>query len=464
MRVKSKGSALKDKPAKRPSTSSSSAPTSPASVLDQPARFEIGPDEFVTDLAEHATGYAPSRVASASPDASTVLGWNGGRVLARRGEHLYTTRVKLKMRVGSDLDSDPRGELPADSRVIVRERRTLPDGTRRAEVVEKVAEGAPAARVGWISCVGKDGRDTISAAEPNKPSPEFAKEAVREIIEGADLLRQRQEDNRAAGAKAEALAAKRALAAARKEASASQSDAAAAAAAEAEASRAHIASGRAWRKASEQEAVARRRAADLERDVLHEERLGVSEAWREEHAPWEPQTEWRATLEASRVRAAAAKEEAAGMAKLTAVQQDAHEKVEARVRARVAESAAAQARAAAARESLSLTTRRLTTCNKKVASAEQAAVHAACGPRLGAPSPGQSRTMLDEARSRLAAASSMGIEAAVKPLVMASSVGCLGWREAEVQVLLDRKEQRRAEIHALNSLLRAALSDNDPRV
>ena len=54
----------------------------------------------------------------------------------------------------------------------------------------------------------------------------------------------------------------------------------------------------------------------------------------------------------------------------------------------------------------------------------------------------------------------VAVVSAVKPLVASG----MAWQDAEVIVLKERREQRRAEIHALNALLKSALtgSENDP--
>ena len=54
--------------------------------------------------------------------------------------------------------SPPAGEMPANACVHVREWRTLPHGTRRAHVCEV---GSSPEKSGWLSCVAKDGRDTL---------------------------------------------------------------------------------------------------------------------------------------------------------------------------------------------------------------------------------------------------------------------------------------------------------------
>ena len=69
-------------------------------------------------------------------------------------------------------------------------------------------------------------------------------------------------------------------------------------------------------------------------------------------------------------------------------------------------------------------------------------------------------------RSRSGLIGHAAIECNVKGLVQASSVrGKISWRDAEVQVLVGRREQRRAEIYALNRVLKEALSgsqSNEP--
>ena len=70
----------------------------------------------------------------------------------------YTVRVTLKMRAEADMTSAPAGEMPANTCVYVREWHTLPNGTRRAHVCEV---GSSPEKSGWLSCVAKDGRDTL---------------------------------------------------------------------------------------------------------------------------------------------------------------------------------------------------------------------------------------------------------------------------------------------------------------
>ena len=80
---------------------------------------------------------------------------------ARRSDaaaQTHTTRVTLKMRAEADMNSDVVGEMPANSCVTVREWCVLPDGTRRAHVCEV---GSSPEKTGWLSCVAKDGAETL---------------------------------------------------------------------------------------------------------------------------------------------------------------------------------------------------------------------------------------------------------------------------------------------------------------
>ena len=81
--------------------------------------------------------------------------------LAPKPEHAeqtYVTRITLKMRVEADMKSAPAGQMLANTHVHVRERCTLADGTRRAHVFEV---GSSLEKSGWLSCVGKDGAETL---------------------------------------------------------------------------------------------------------------------------------------------------------------------------------------------------------------------------------------------------------------------------------------------------------------
>ena len=80
-----------------------------------------------------------------------------------------TTRVRLKVRQGFEMSSDLLGELPVNTFVRIVETRTLSDGARRARVAVVSDEGAKRADKnaggteldGWVSCVGKDGHETM---------------------------------------------------------------------------------------------------------------------------------------------------------------------------------------------------------------------------------------------------------------------------------------------------------------
>ena len=71
---------------------------------------------------------------------------------------IFITRVTLKMRKECEMTSAKAGEIPGDTLVQLREWRTLPDGTRRAKVCEV---GSSPERSGWVSCVAKDGHETL---------------------------------------------------------------------------------------------------------------------------------------------------------------------------------------------------------------------------------------------------------------------------------------------------------------
>ena len=76
--------------------------------------------------------------------------------------NLFIARSKLKVRAGSALESDAQGEVPAGTKVYVTERWQLADGTRRA-LISRSGEEGTTATLGWVSCVAKDGRDTLIA-------------------------------------------------------------------------------------------------------------------------------------------------------------------------------------------------------------------------------------------------------------------------------------------------------------
>jgi hypothetical protein len=75
------------------------------------------------------------------------------------GADALVTRLKLKMRIGCELDSDEaRSDVPAGCLVRVLERRELSDGTKRVLIVHGTA--AHELR-GWVTSVGKDGGSTL---------------------------------------------------------------------------------------------------------------------------------------------------------------------------------------------------------------------------------------------------------------------------------------------------------------
>ena len=87
-----------------------------------------------------------------APDAMSV----------RTPSGIYVTKMKLKMRAGSELDSAEAGELLAGSIVRVRERRTLADGTQRSQVAPPPGQpgGSPLPALGWVSSL-KEGKETL---------------------------------------------------------------------------------------------------------------------------------------------------------------------------------------------------------------------------------------------------------------------------------------------------------------
>ena len=82
----------------------------------------------------------------------------------------YVTRTTLKMRAEANMRSAPAGEMPANTHVRVSEWCTLPDGTRRAHVCEV---GSSAEKSGWLSCVAKDGRNTLVPADTDRDEEEY---------------------------------------------------------------------------------------------------------------------------------------------------------------------------------------------------------------------------------------------------------------------------------------------------
>ena len=88
----------------------------------------------------------------------------------------YTTRVTLKMRADADIKSDPAGEMSGNSCVTVREWRVLADGTRRAHVCEV---GSSPEKSGWLSCVAKDGAETLlPTTTASVPTSQFKARAM----------------------------------------------------------------------------------------------------------------------------------------------------------------------------------------------------------------------------------------------------------------------------------------------
>ena len=75
----------------------------------------------------------------------------------------YTAVTALKMRIKAEIDSPDTGVLEQGSRVVVREYKTLPSGSLRAQVAR---ESRPLVPVGWITWVGKDGTDNLLADAP----------------------------------------------------------------------------------------------------------------------------------------------------------------------------------------------------------------------------------------------------------------------------------------------------------
>lgn len=102
-------------------------------------------------LASGATGssWSVSR-GGGVPESSDALG------------QLFAANCKLKLRVGAELDTDDAGSLPAGVRVLIVERVELDNGTQRA-LVQREGEAKPS---GWVSCLAKDGRDTLDMWTP----------------------------------------------------------------------------------------------------------------------------------------------------------------------------------------------------------------------------------------------------------------------------------------------------------
>lgn len=303
----------------------------------------------------------------------------------------------------------------------------------RATSARKALDHAAPGR--GASATARPGRPQAAAPAAARSTLEFTTATVHGILAGADVVRQRQHAEAVEGAKAEVQAARRALHAAKQEVAVSQGEATAAAEAEAEAKRAHTASAKASRAAAEQEAALRRRAA-----------------------------EWLASCGDDGLMR---DEVDAATAHATALR-DACADAKAKLQASAASMAAAQGQLVAARTSLAAASKRLEASGKRAAVAEQVALQplgehrggggAAKGsaPKTGAALPNP------HPHGPTADGGARGLEAEVQLLVKAAGVGCLAWRDAEIQVLVDRREQRRAEIYALNRMLQAALTGSEP--
>ena len=75
-------------------------------------------------------------------------------------------RTKLKVRTGADLHSSVAcDDVPAGIAVLVRGRRELVDGTKRA-LISLVRLGASSSPIGWVSEVNKDGQDNLLLSSP----------------------------------------------------------------------------------------------------------------------------------------------------------------------------------------------------------------------------------------------------------------------------------------------------------
>lgn len=105
-----------------------------------------------------------SRSARGSPAA-----WTGE--LAEQ----FITRSKLRMRAGKELDSEIRGELPVASFVVVLERATAWDGTRRALI------GRPCGMAGGASPRPTTGHPIVAAPPSASPSAVSTSEEVADV-------------------------------------------------------------------------------------------------------------------------------------------------------------------------------------------------------------------------------------------------------------------------------------------
>ena len=283
----------------------------------------------------------------------------------------------------------------------------------------------------------------VEPARPARPrSAEWDISTVHTILAGVDALKQRQKVDAEAAVKAEVQAAiqaaKRGLASAKKEVADSQGGAAAAAEAAAEARQSLAAAERSWRKACELEATARREADEAEAARIREEKVASAARWREECgllSAVDTRTDWRAKLEAATGNAATTKTAVAAAAAHTAAQQAACTEARAQSQARDDDATAAQARVASANASVAKATKKLARANAAAMEQQGRAQGDAGAGRAMAPAtsrPGSRATWVD-------------------------------WRDAEVQAIVDRRDQRRAEIYALNALLMRALTgaEND---
>ena len=85
---------------------------------------------------------------------------------------LYTTKSKLKVRVGCDLRTEMCPELDAGAHVVILEQRALPDGTPRARLrrialpsaTDDALASTTCTPIGWVSARGKDGSETLVQA------------------------------------------------------------------------------------------------------------------------------------------------------------------------------------------------------------------------------------------------------------------------------------------------------------
>ena len=132
------------------------------SMIGATARSVIGADEVseekLDDDDEHVFMSLPAGYRPPKSISHAVIGVVGDEDTFEDVEQTYITRITLKMRAEADMKSAPAGEMPANAHVHVREWRTLPEGTRRAHVCEV---GSSPEKSGWLSCVSKDGAETL---------------------------------------------------------------------------------------------------------------------------------------------------------------------------------------------------------------------------------------------------------------------------------------------------------------